>query len=175
MSLKSRARTLKRGKWRYLSMLLGFFLIVAPFALIPRAYYWLTGSDLIASIHTICYRVPLAWLSGAGPFLVDLFAATVLVSIIIAVAFVFGPLFCGWLCPVGAVSEALSRASPIPNRFKLDVRDTRVTSGLRYGFFIGYLMVAIAIGESAISYQFGGITCRYCASYVLEQSAGWFT
>jgi ferredoxin-type protein NapH len=168
MSLKSRARTLQRGKWRYLSLFAGFFLIVAPFALIPDAFYYLTGSTLDASIHTICYRVPLAWLSGAAPFLVDMMAATILILIIIGLALIFGPLFCGWICPVGGVSEAISRAVPIPNKYRLQMKDTRVTAGLRYGFFIGYLLVAFAIGQKAITYQFGGVTCRYCASYLLE-------
>ncbi|OPY31885.1 MAG: quinol dehydrogenase membrane component [Methanomassiliicoccales archaeon PtaU1.Bin124] len=173
MTLKSRIRTLKRGRWRYLSMFLGFFLIVAPFALIPRAYNYLTGSDLVASVHTICYRVLFAWISGPGPFLTDIWAATILVGIIMAVAFLFGPVFCGWICPVGAIGEALSRLSPIPNRFKLNLRDAKVTAGLRYGFFVGYLLVGVAIAQDAIAYQFGGITCRYCAPLLLEQGANW--
>jgi ferredoxin-type protein NapH len=107
-------------------------------------------------------------LSGAAPFLVDMMAATILILIIIGLALIFGPLFCGWICPVGGVSEAISRAVPIPNKYRLQMKDTRVTAGLRYGFFIGYLLVAFAIGQKAITYQFGGVTCRYCASYLLE-------
>lgn len=173
MSLRSRKRVLLRGKWRYMSMFAGFFLIVAPFALIPEAYYYITGSTLDATIHTICYRVPLAWLSGAGPFLVDLMAATMLILIIIGVALIFGPLFCGWICPVGGLSEAISRAVPIPDKYRLNIKDTRVTAGLRYGFFVGYVLVAYAIGTDALAYQFGGVTCRYCASYLLEAGSLW--
>jgi ferredoxin-type protein NapH len=168
MSWKSRQRTLKRNKWRYISLTLGFFLLVAPFAFLFRAFNLLAGSQLPADIHSICYRVPLAWITGPGPLLVDLYAATILILFIIFIAFLFGPLFCGWLCPVGAVGEAVSRCTPIPDRSRLRIRETRVTSSLRYGFFVGFILLAVVIGQQAIAYQYGGVTCRYCASYLLE-------
>ncbi len=168
MTWKSRQRTLKRNKWRYLSMTAGFFLLVAPFAFLFQAFNALAGSDIPADIHSICYRVPLAWITGPGPLLVDLYIATIIILFIIFVAFLFGPIFCGWMCPVGGMSEAISRSTPLPDNARLRVKEPRVTASLRYGFFVGFIVVAVAIGQQAIAYQYGGVTCRYCASYLLE-------
>lgn len=161
-------KKLKRNKWRYLSLTIGFFLIVAPLALFVRAFNLISGADLPPDVHTLCYRVPLAWLSGPGAFLIVPLAATAFVLMVIGLALVLGPLFCGWLCPIGALSEGLSRAVPLPNKYRVQIKDPRITAGLRYGFFAGFLLVAYFIGQDLVAYQFGGVTCRYCSSYLLQ-------
>jgi ferredoxin-type protein NapH len=165
---RKRLKTLKRNKWRYLSITLGFFLLVAPFALLINGINALGGTNLPADVHTLCYRVPLAWLSGPGAFLLFPMVATIFVLAIIGIALIFGPIFCGWLCPVGGLSEAVSRLVPLPDKYRLQIKDTRVTAGLRYGFFVGFIIMAFFIGEQLVAYQFGGVTCRYCATYLLE-------
>ena len=165
---KGSKRNLIRNKFRYLTMIAGFFLFVAPFGLFTRAVDFVSGVSLPADVHTICYRVPLAWLTGGGPYLVESLAASVFAIGIVAIALFFGPLWCGWMCPVGALSEGISRAIPIPERFRLNIRSTRVTAGLRYGFFFGFVVLAALIGYQMITYQFGNVTCRYCASYLMQ-------
>jgi ferredoxin-type protein NapH len=168
MKLKKGLKVLKRHKWRYLSIFAGFFLFVAPFAFITRGVYWLMGSDLTASVHTVCFRMPLIWLSKSCPFLVDYWTASFFFIMVVAVAFVASPLWCGWLCPIGGISEGLSRIVPIPDRFKLYIKNTRVTVGLRYGFLAGFLLVAFLIGLRSVEYQFGGVTARYCPEYITQ-------
>jgi len=86
--------------------------------------------------------------------------------IVLIIAFFAGPLFCGWLCPVGSISEAISRILPIPNKFKLRIRDTNVTKSLRYGFLAGFVFVSVLVG---IGYAgVSSICCRYCPSSVLQ-------
>ena len=161
-------KVLKRNKWRYLAIFVGFFLLVGPFALLPWDVYTVTGSDLTPSVHTFCYRMPLFWLSGSDPFLVDVEIATYFFVAIVFLAAVISPLFCGWICPVGGLSEGISRIIPIPNRFRIFLRDTRVTVGLRYGFFAGFLLLATLIGYGFVAEQYGGVTARYCPQYLLQ-------
>ena len=170
MKLKG-LKVFKRNKWRYLSIFAGFFLFVAPFALFTRGVYLLMGSDLVASVHTFCYRMPLIWLSQQAPFLVDYWTATYFFIGVVIIAAIVSPLFCGWLCPIGGLSEGLSRLVPIPDRFRLFIRDTKVTAGLRYGFFAGFLVVAALIGYKAVTYQFGGVSCRYCGQYIMQSAS----
>jgi polyferredoxin len=161
-------KVLKRNKFRYLTIFLGFFLLVGPFALIPWDVYQITGSDLTPSVHTFCYRMPLFWLSNSDPFLVDVAVATYFFVAITFVALLASPLFCGWICPIGGLSEGLSRIVPLPDKYRIRLSDTRVTIGLRYGFFLGFLVLATLIGYGLVVEQYGGVTARYCPQYLLQ-------
>jgi len=159
--------TLIKNRWRYLSLLVGFLLFVAPFALLTRAVYYLMGNVAQPTLHTICLRMPIDWIFGA-PYRLAGSVMAAFVIVVLVTSIFFGPIFCGWLCPVGAVSEGISRALPIPDRFRLQIRDTKVTVGLRYGFLLGFIAVAVLVGYSIASSQFSSICCRYCASSVLQ-------
>ncbi|HEX3002189.1 MAG TPA: 4Fe-4S binding protein [Methanoregula sp.] len=158
--------TLKRNKWRYLSLLAGFFLFVGPFALVARGVNFLTGNLAASTLHTLCIRMPVSSLfQGQILALLGSVAGAFVLGIII-ISFFFGPVFCGWACPVGAVSEGVSRAVPLPERYRLRIRDPGVTKGLRYGFFAGFIAVALLVGYQVASVS--SICCRYCTSSVLQ-------
>lgn len=160
------------NKWRYTAFVVGFFLFVAPFAFLTRAILYATGSMATADLHSICYRMPIDWLFGGRFYmlfgsLAALFIAGVLVS-----SLIIGPAFCGWLCPIGAASEGLSRATPIPKRFRVQIKDTSITKGLRFGFLAGFIGVAAMVGYKLVSSsQLSTVCCRYCAASVFQNLA----
>jgi ferredoxin-type protein NapH len=162
-------RTLKNNKWRYLSLAAGFFLLVAPFAFLTQLAFLLVGEEGQATLHSICYKLPLDWLiSGPGDFFALGIVATSFVVIILTVAFVFGPLFCGHLCPVGAFGELVSRIAPIPDRFRMRLKDPGLTTRLRYGFLAGFVILAWMIGERTALCPYGIDLGRYCTSAIFQ-------
>jgi ferredoxin-type protein NapH len=78
---------------------------------------------------------------------------TYLVAIVVlpATAFFFGPLFCGWMCPAGHITEFLSRL--VPSRFQLDLGGKFSAVPVRYGFTVG-MMGAALVG--------GNVCCSFC-------------
>ena len=105
---------LKNNKWRYLSLIAGFFLFVAPFALLTRAVLLAIGNTAEATLHTFCFRMPLDWLFGGRFYVLIGSVSAAFILVVVLIAFLAGPIFCGWLCPVGSATETLSRAVPIP-------------------------------------------------------------
>lgn len=160
--------TLKKNRWRYASFIAGFFLFVGPFAILARTINAATGNLASPTLHTLCYRMPVDWLFGGRWYGLHGVAGAFILGIV-AIAFIAGPVFCGWLCPVGSVSETVSRVTPIPDRFRLRISDPSITKGLRYGFFIGFIAVSAIVGYSLASIS--GVCCRYCTSSVLQNMA----
>jgi len=175
---------LRRHRWRYIAFIVGFLLLVHPFALLIRTAYSLLGSPAEPNLHRVCFRMPIDWLMG-GRF--EMFVGRPLnllfIMAVLAIAFFFGPLFCGWLCPVGSLTEVLSRQ--VPHRFKIDLSSKIDPAALRYGFFASYVLVAIstsitpespvlaeccAPGTRSLAQTLGlaSICCRYCASSQLQ-------
>lgn len=168
LSFKNFKNTLIKNKMRYISLVAGFFLFVAPFALFSRLVYFVIGNVADPTLHTICLRMPLDWLfSGRFYMLIGSVMAAFVIGVII-LSFFLGPVFCGWLCPVGAVSEGLSRAIPLPSKFRLMIKDTSVTRGLRYGFLAGFIAISLIAGFDLAGDQISTICCRYCSSSVLQ-------
>jgi ferredoxin len=168
-------KVVKNNIERYLGLALGFFLFVAPFAVFTWFAYSLTGTDGDATIHSICYRLPLDWLTGGSVASVGPIAAA-FVIVIVVIALLFGPLFCGRLCPVGAISEFVSRIVPLPTKYRMRIRDTRVTASLRYGFLAGFIIMGWAAGGQAAQCSYGVDLGRYCSSSILEyMSLGLFS
>lgn len=171
--LMNKLRHLWKCKWRYLAFVIGFLLFVSPFALFIRLEFWITKNLAEPSLHYSCLRMAVGWLfQGAFDRLLSRPEMTVFMIGVLVSAFFFGPLFCGWLCPVGAVSESISRIIPLPNKFRLHIRDTNVTSGLRYGFFVGYIAIYVLIGLKLTGGLIEAICCRFCASTMLQNFAG---
>lgn len=155
-----------KHKWRYLAIVGGFLLFVSPFAYFIKAAYFLQGSTADATLHKTCFRMSIDWLASGrfssfdGRPLLIFFTGAVLVS-----AFFFGPLFCGWLCPVGSSTEILSRQ--MPRKAKLDLSGKINPIALRYGFFASFLAIsalAVFVPESGLV----SICCRFCASSQLQ-------
>jgi len=130
------ANRLKRG----IGFFVGIVLFYAPFALLARGAGLLfpasPAGTAISDVHTACVRMPLNWLTqpwmwptlGSSP----ISWLPILVLPLAAVA--VGPVFCGWLCPAGALPEHLGRA--LPDRFKFDFKGSVEIVPLRYGFFV---------------------------------------
>ncbi len=166
-------QTLAKNKWRYLSLIAGFFLFVAPFALLTRAILFAIGNISEATLHTICFRMPLDWFFGGRFYALIGSVSGGFILVAVLIAFFAGPVFCGWLCPVGSATEALSRAVPIPRKFRFKMKDTKVTSGLRYGFLLGFIAVAVIVGFR-LSTQISSICCRYCSASVMQNLSSAF-
>ena len=159
-------QALKRHKWRYLAIAAGFALFVYPSALLIRGAFLLQGSVAMPDLHKVCFRMPFDWLSSGnfgnfdGRFLTIGFLGAVL-----GTSLVFGPLFCGWLCPVGSSTELLSK--PMPRKLKINLTRKINPAALRYGFLGSFVLVS-ALAVFAPSLGLAGICCRYCASSQLQ-------
>ena len=158
--------SLKKHPWRYAAIVAGFVLFVYPSALLIRAAFWLQGSAAMPDLHKTCFRMPFDWMFTGnfanfdGRFLAIGFLGAVLGS-----AIFFGPLFCGWLCPVGSSTELLSR--PVPRKLKIDLSRKINPAALRYGF-LGSFAVVSALAVFAPGLGLASICCRYCASSQLQ-------
>ena len=159
------------NKWRYLSLIAGFFLFVAPFALLTRLIYRAIGNSATPTLHTFCYRMPLDWLFGGRVSALWGSVAAALVLGVIVLSYFAGPVFCGWLCPVGAVSEGVSRFAPLPEKLRMRIRDSRVASAMRFGFLAGFVSISVLVGYRLATGTLGSIACRLCASSVLQNFA----
>lgn len=114
--------------------------------------------------------MPIDWFfSGRIYMLIGSVAAAFILGVVL-IAFAAGPVFCGWLCPVGSVAEAASRVIPIPRRFRFRITNPTITSGLRYGFLFGFILVAI-IAAYKIVPAIGSVCCRYCGASILQNFA----
>jgi ferredoxin-type protein NapH len=100
-------------------------------------------------------------------------------------ALFLAPLFCGWMCPAGQITEFLSRL--IPPRFQLDLSGKVNGVPVRYGFTLGMAGVALMGGNacctfcnfthtqnviSAVLGDFRGIS--YVASFSIVTFGLWF-
>jgi ferredoxin-type protein NapH len=161
-------KTLHDNRYRYLAMVGGFFLLVAPFALLTRGIYLAIGNVATPDLHTICYRMPVDWIFGGRIYMIFSSLSMTLLIGIVAITVFSGPLFCGWLCPLGAVSEGVSRVTPIKDKYRIKIKDPKITAGLRYGFFVGFVAIAILVGYKLAADSFSSICCRYCNASVMQ-------
>lgn len=154
----SNARRLRSHRLtRLATAAVGVLLFYAPFALLIRAVAWLAPASpagtSVSDVHTACLRMPLGWLAqpwmwpslGGSP----LAWLPILVLPLAAVA--AGPLFCGWLCPAGALPENLNRA--VPERMKFDFKGRVDIVPMRYGFFAGFLLAPFIASS---------VCCTFC-------------
>lgn len=129
---------------RALGYLAGIVLFYAPFALLIKGVALLepasTVGRSISDVHTACVRMPIGWLAmpWMWPSLGDNPFSWLPLLVLPLMALLLGPLFCGWLCPAGALPEYLGRL--VPDRFKFDFKGRVDIVGLRYGFLIGFLI-----------------------------------
>lgn len=181
-------RTLRRHWFhRFLVFLLGIVLLYAPFALFTRLILWLSGSPLLPDAHRICMRMPIQWLAQPWMYGTMIEQPAYLVSILVlpGVALFVGPLFCGWMCPAGGLTEYLSRL--VPPRFQLDLGGKINPVPVRYGFTVGMMVTSFIGGnvccsfcnfthtQNLISAAFGDFTgIAYWASFMVVSFVLWF-
>lgn len=127
----------------------GLVLFFAPFALYQKTLLFLAGSERFPNIHTMCLRTPLLYIAN-GNFNHILTISFFSFMIVLAVAFVFGPFFCGRFCATGALPEYLSRV--MPRKWKIDWYQTVNPTPIRYGFLVGFLLSPLLGGTIAHAY-----------------------
>ena len=189
MSLYPEAYRSLRRHWshRFLTFLLGIVLLYAPPALLTRLILWASGSPLIPDAHRVCMRMPIQWLAQPWMYatMLEQPAYLVVVLILPTVALFVGPMFCGWMCPAGGLTEFLSRL--VPPRFQLDLGGRLNAAPIRYGFMVGMMVVAFLGGnvccsfcnfshtQNLISALFGDTTgITYWASFTVVSFVLWF-
>ena len=147
--------TFNRHK-RILGYILGFLLFFGPLALFQRLVSFLLGKDYLPTIHTVCFRIPIEHILNGRFF--EMGAVATLSTILLLVAAIFwGPIFCGKLCPAGAVPEYCSKM--VPDRYKIQWSEFLPITSLRYGFLAGFLISPL-VG----SY----LACSYCNYFIFD-------
>jgi ferredoxin-type protein NapH len=138
-------------------LLVGIVLFYAPFALIVRLVGLFqpttAAGTATADVHAACLRMSIGWV--ALPWMWPTLGAswlTLLPLVVLPLAAVLaGPLFCGWICPAGAIPEYLGRL--VPDRFKFDFKDRVSITALRYGLFTGFMLAPFVSGA---------VSCAFC-------------
>ena len=138
---------------RFGFFLLGILLLYAPFAFLPKIILALTNSPYQADVHRICLRMPIQWLAQPWMYQTIVDGPTYWFAVLILplAALFIGPLFCGWMCPAGQMTEFLSRL--IPPRFQINLSAKIDPAPVRYGFTLGFMVVTF-IG--------GNVCCSFC-------------
>jgi polyferredoxin len=144
----------RRFSWRLLVQIL-FFVLIAAIAtnhgLASRGVSIPVLST--ASLHAVCPFggvVTLYQLVTDGTFVKKVHAATiVLMAIVFLLAVLFGPVFCGWICPFGSVQEWIGKLGKrIFGRTHNRIVPKRLDAILRY---IRYLVLAWVVYMTARS------------------------
>lgn len=148
----------KLRPWALLGYLLGFILFYEPFMLWRSLFSGLLPEHSFTTIHVPCARVPLANLYLEGWEYIGsqslLFCALLLLG-----SLLFGPFFCGRLCPAGAFGEYLSKL--LPAKYQIDWTKYVPVAPVRYGMLIGFMLSLWAGLPSP---------CQYCNYYCLEMA-----
>jgi len=151
---RSQARAARR--WR-LGVQVFFFALIALISVNHSLSEAGKGIPILsaASLHAICPFggvVTIYQLLTAGTFVKKLHAASVILMWIgFALALVAGPLFCGWVCPMGSVQEWLGKIGRriLGKRFNrlIPYRFDRILRYLRYAVlgWIVYLTAATGV------------------------------
>jgi ferredoxin-type protein NapH len=172
---------------RFAFFVLGVVLFYAPFAVGTRLFLQLIDKPHLGDAHSICLRMPIQWLAQPWMYGTLFSNPTYLFTILFLplVALIFAPLFCGWMCPAGQMTEFLSRL--VPPRFQIDLSGKLNGVSVRYGFTLGMMGVALVGGNACCSFcnfthaqniinamfgDFLGIT--YLASFSIVSFVLWF-
>ena len=148
---------------RILGYVLGFVLFYAPFALFQKTIcYAMTGKWLPLTIHSLCFRIQTEHLVDGKLFnQAPLFIVCFL--ILLAVSFIFGPVYCGKLCPAGASTEYLSKL--VPEKFQINWAKHVDITPIRYGMLAGFVIIPFFNTV---------IACVYCNFFLFDLFVNYF-
>jgi len=73
-----------------------------------------------------------------------------ILAFVAAFSVVGNKLFCGWVCPIGAIQEGLHRI-PLPRKFKIKL-PFWVTNALRIALYLVFLVIVFTAGVSIYDY-----------------------
>ncbi|TFG70416.1 MAG: 4Fe-4S binding protein [Anaerolineales bacterium] len=189
MTLYPNTYRILRRHWlyRFVGFLGGILLLYAPFALFTRLILFITKSPLTPDAHRICMRMPIQWLAQPWMYTTMLEQPVYLFSVLVlpVLALFTGPLFCGWICPAGGMTEYLIRL--VPPRFQIDLGGKLNPAPVRYGFLVGMMVTSFVGGnvccsfcnfahaQNIISAVFGNfIGISYWASFLVISFVLWF-
>lgn len=138
---------------RFGFFILGIFLFYAPFAFLTKLVLLIADKPHTGDAHSICLRMPIQWLGQPWMYGTILSDPTYLFAVVIlpVMALFLGPLFCGWICPAGLMTEFISRI--VPPRFQINFAGKVNPTPVRYGFLIGMM---------GITYMGGNACCSFC-------------
>lgn len=142
---------------------MGFILFYAPFALFQKTiFFFFTGKWQPLTVHSLCLRIQTEHFADGKLFLMSApFIACIV--ILFAVTLLFGPIFCGKLCPAGAFTEYLSKC--IPSRFQISWRTYTEIAPLRYGMLAGFVLLPFF--DTLLA-------CAYCNFFLFDLFFNYF-
>jgi ferredoxin-type protein NapH len=173
-TLATPVTALKRNRLlRIGTFFIGLVLFYAPFALFVRllgaVFPATTVANSVPDVHQVCLRMPITWIvqPWLWPTMIGNPAYLFAILVLPVAAIIAGPLFCGWLCPAGGITEHAGRI--VPDRWKYDLHGPVPLAPLRYGFFAGMLLAPFVTSN---------ICCSFCnftpMQYFVSAGAGDF-
>lgn len=152
MNIISKLRNLSRtAKIRYGILLVGILLFLPPFSLLPQFF----GTTSFCGVW--CMKMAMSLKPTAYVVFATIMGVS-LVVLLLAVTFLFGRLWCGFVCPIGGVSEL--GAKLVPEKIKIDYSRIHAPS-VRYGYFLIFLLAPLV--------GIGNLCCKICNFSVVPQ------
>lgn len=143
---------------RYLIIVIGIILFLPPVAVIPQLF-----GSLSMCGSPFCMRMLLS-IEGFIAMYKVLFMGLFMFIVILLVTFFAGRFFCSHLCPVGGITEIVSRI--IPKKLKINYSWISAPA-VRYGYFAAFLILPV-IGV-------GSLCCSYCNISIVSHLFGSIT
>ncbi len=108
-----------------------------------------------ASLHAICPFggvVTLYQLATLGTFVQKIHAASVILMVLVFIlAILFGPVFCGWICPLGSIQEWIGRiGKKIFKKKYNNFLPEKLDSVLRYLRYVVLILVVYLTAKSGV-------------------------
>ncbi|HHL40679.1 MAG TPA: 4Fe-4S binding protein [Deltaproteobacteria bacterium] len=131
--------------FRYLLIMASCLLFFPPFSVVPGLFGAKDFCGALCMRRFFLYQPGLEWADAAVRLSVYP-AGVALVFVMAVVTFLFGRLWCAFVCPVGGFSELVSRV--LPARFKIEYRVLDQVP-IRYGYFTFYVAAMPVLAVSA--------------------------
>lgn len=156
---------LKFNLRRICGYLCGFALFYAPLALFQKTLFYLMSGiwPKYLTVHSLCLRKQTEHLLD-GRYLLrgDYFFLACFFLLLLA-AFLFGPVFCGKLCPAGGFTEYISKI--VPSRFKIRWSKYLDITAVRYGMLLAFMLMPFAGSTFA---------CGFCNYFIFDLMVNYY-